>query len=179
MFQEVDPILGPEMRSTGEVLGLARDPGAAFFKAEEAASSKLPTEGAVLISVNNSDKPEVAEIAKSFYDDGFKIYATGKTYELISEAGIPAEHALKDYEGRPNVSDLIINGKVDLVINTPAGKQSVHSDSYVRKNAIKAKVPYITTIAAARAAAEGIHYVKAHDNGEVKSLQSWHGEIEE
>ena len=179
MFQEVDPVLGPEMRSTGEVLGLADTAGEAFFKAEEGAGAKLPTEGAVLISVNTTDKPEVAEIAASFARDGFKVYATGGTCELLRAAGIDAEYVKKNYEGRPNVRDLIVNGQVQLVINTPAGKSDPNNDSYVRRSAIKAKIAYITTMAAARAAADGIHYMKTHGSGLVRSLQEWHGLIGE
>ncbi|MBR7020248.1 MAG: carbamoyl-phosphate synthase large subunit, partial [Lachnospiraceae bacterium] len=177
MFPEVDPILGPEMRSTGEVLGLSPSYGEAFVKAQEAIQSKLPTEGAVLISVKNKDKDEMLDIAKQFAEDGFKIYATGGTYNAIAAAGIPAEKVLKLYEGRPNCYDLITNGSVQLVINSPIGKDSVHDDSYLRKAAIKAKVPYVTTIAAARATAEGIHYVKTHKDCPVKSLQEIHAEI--
>ncbi len=174
MFPEVDPVLGPEMRSTGEVLGIADTPGEAFFKAEEAAKAGLPLEGAVLISVNAEDKPDAAEIAELFHEDGFKIYATGETCRRITEAGIPAERVNKDYEGRPNVRDLIINGKLDLIINSPAGKGNIHDDSYLRKDAIKAHIPYITTIAAARAAAEGIRDVKRNGDSTVKSLQELH-----
>lgn len=177
MFQEVDPLLGPEMRSTGEVLGIARSAGEAFYKAEEGAQSKLPVQGAALITVKRGDKPEAIEVAKSLYDDGFKIYATGTTCERINEAGIPAEHINKAFEGRPNVRDLIVNGSVQMVVNTPSGKESKYDDSYVRKSAIKAKVPYMTTMAAARAAAEGIHYMNTHEDHEVKSLQQWHNEI--
>ena len=177
MFQEVDPILGPEMRSTGEVLGLSRSYGEAFYKAQEATQSKLPLTGTVLISVNRKDKEEVVEVAKQFADCGFSIIATGNTYELITAAGIPAEKVNKLYEGRPNILDLITNGKIDLIINSPVGKDSVHDDSYLRKAAIKAKIPYMTTIAAARATASGIHYVKTHGDSEVKSLQMLHGEI--
>ena len=177
MFQEVDPVLGPEMRSTGEVLGLSRSYGEAFFKAQEAIQSKLPLEGTVLISVNAKDKAEVVDVAKSFAGDGFKIVATGGTYDLIHEAGIPAEKVKKLYEGRPNISDMITNGDIQLIINSPVGKDSVHDDSYLRKAAIKAKVPYMTTIAAAKATADGIHYVKTHESSEVKSLQTLHSEI--
>ena len=178
MFQEVDPILGPEMRSTGEVLGLSSSYGEAFFKAQEATQSKLPLEGTVLISVNRKDKAEVVEVAKDFHEAGFKIIATGNTCELINEAGIPAEmvHKLSD-KHRPNVLDLITNGKVDLIINSPIGKDSVNDDSYLRKAAIKAKVPYITTIAAALATAKGISDVKKNGASEVKSLQELHSEI--
>ena len=177
MFPEVDPILGPEMRSTGEVLGLSPSYGEAFVKAQEAIQSKLPLEGAVLISVKNKDKEEMLDVAKSFAADGFKIYATGGTYDAITAAGVPAEKVLKLYEGRPNCYDLITNGSVQLVINSPIGKNSVHDDSYLRKAAIKAKVPYVTTIAAAKATADGIHYVKTHKDSPVKSLQEIHSEI--
>ena len=180
MFQEVDPLLGPEMRSTGEVLGLARTTGEAFFKAEEGAGAKLPLEGTVLISLNSKDKPDAAALAKSFYEDGFKILSTGRTYELIREAGVPAEKVWKLYEeGRPNILDKITNGEIQLIINSPSGKESVHDDSYLRKNAIKARIPYITTVAAAMAAAEGIKQMREHGNGTIHSLQSWHGRIEE
>lgn len=178
MFPEVDPVLGPEMRSTGEVLGLSTYYGEAFYKAQEAAQSPLPLEGTVLISVNRKDKKEIAEIAKLFAEDGFKILATGTTCEVIREAGIEAEHILKLYEGRPNVLDAITNGEIDLIINSPVGKDSVNDDSYLRKAAIKGKIPYMTTIAAARATAKGIHYVKAKGNSEIKSLQQLHSEIQ-
>ena len=178
MFQEVDPILGPEMRSTGEVLGLSTSYGEAFFKAQEATQSKLPLEGTVLISVNRKDKEEVVEVARDFHNAGFKIIATGNTCELINAAGIPAEkvHKLSE-KHRPNVLDLITNGKVDLIINSPVGKDSVTDDSYLRKAAIKAKVPYMTTIAAALATAKGIADVKKNGNSPVKSLQELHSEI--
>ncbi len=177
MFPEVDPILGPEMRSTGEVLGLSPSYGEAFFKAQEAVQSRLPLEGCVLISVNKKDKDEIVEIARSLSGDGFKIVATSGTCDIITAAGIPAQKAKKLYEGRPNVGDMIANGDFDLIINSPVGKDSVHDDSYLRKAAIKAKAPYITTIAAAKVAAEGIHYVKTHKQGELKSLQELHSEI--
>lgn len=179
MFQEVDPVLGPEMRSTGEVLGLSPSYGEAFYKAQEGVQSKLPLEGTVLISVNRKDKAEVVEVAKSFSEDGFNILATGNTYELISSAGIPATKVKKLYEGRPNILDMITNGDIDLIINSPVGKDSVHDDSYLRKAAIKAKVPYMTTIAAAKATADGIHYVKTHATGDIKSLQTLHSEIKD
>ena len=179
MFPEVDPILGPEMRSTGEVLGLSRSYGEAFFKAQEAVQSKLPLEGRVLISVNKKDKDEVVEVARSLAGDGFSIVATEGTYNLITAAGISATKAKKLYEGRPNVGDMITNGDFDLIINSPVGKDSVHDDSYLRKAAIKAKAPYITTVAAAKVTAEGIHYLKTHKSSEVKSLQELHGEIHE
>lgn len=177
MFPEVDPVLGPEMRSTGEVLGLSSSYGEAFYKAQEATQTRLPLKGTVLISVSRKDKPEVIEIAKSFADDGFKIAATGTTYDLIRENGMEAEKVKKLYEGRPNILDMITNGKIDLIVNTPAGKESVHDDSYLRKAAIKAKIPYMTTMAAARVTAKGIKYVKENGSGELKSLQELHAEI--
>ena len=179
MFQEVDPLLGPEMRSTGEVLGLAPTYGEAFFRSQEATQSKLPLEGTVLISVNRKDKAEVVEVAKLFHEDGFTIIATESTCQLIREAGIPADRVNKLQEGRPNILDMITNGKIQLIINSPVGKESVHDDSYLRKSAIKARIPYMTTIAAAKATASGIHYVKKHGQGDVKSLQELHGAIRE
>lgn len=177
MFPEVDPLLGPEMRSTGEVLGLSTYYGEAFYKAQEATQTRLPLKGTVLISVNRKDKPEVVEIASLFAECGFKILATGSTYDVITAAGIQAEKVKKLYEGRPNILDLITNGDIDLIINSPSGKESVNDDSYLRKAAIKAKVPYMTTMAAARATAKGIHYVQQNGNGEVKSLQEIHKAI--
>lgn len=178
MFQEVDPILGPEMRSTGEVLGLSQASyGEAFYKAQEGVQSKLPLKGTVLISVNRKDKEFVVDVAKSFKDDGFNILATGNTFELISEAGIECKKINKLYEGRPNILDAITNGEIDIIINSPVGKDSVHDDSYLRKAAVKAKIPYMTTIAAARATAEGIKYVNEHKTGEIASLQELHSRI--
>mgnify|MGYP005809126265 FL=1 len=177
MFPEVDPILGPEMRSTGEVLGLSSYYGEAFYKAQEATQTRLPLKGTVLISVNRRDKAEVVEIAKGFADCGFRIVAPGETWRRIQEAGIRAERVKKLYEGRPNILDMITNGQIDLIVNSPSGKESVHDDSYLRKAAIKAKIPYMTTIAAARATFKGIRYVQQHGNGEVKSLQQLHSEI--
>lgn len=177
MFQEVDPILGPEMRSTGEVLGIAKNFGEAFFKAQEATQTKLPLEGTVLFSVNDRDKAEVAEVARGFHECGFKILATGRTFETIKEEGIPAEKISKLYQGRPNILDAITNKEVDIIINTPIGKQSSHDDSYIRKAAIKGKVAYMTTMAAAKATVEGIKAVKNHDVVGVKSIQDFHKEI--
>ena len=179
MFQEVDPLLGPEMRSTGEVLGLSRSLGGAFFKAEEGAKADLPLEGTVLISVNKQDKAEVVDIARSFANDGFKLIATEGTCKIINAAGIECEQVKKLQEGRPNILDLITNGNIQLIVNSPVGKDSAMDDSYLRKAAIKAKIPYITTIAAATAAADGIRHLKKHKFSDVKSLQDWHKEIVE
>ena len=178
MFPEVDPLLGPEMRSTGEVLGIARTAGEAFFKAEEAAKATLPLNGAVLLSVSDADKPYITEIAERFHEDGFTILATGKTYELIRAACIPVTKVNKLSEGRPDIGDLITNGEIQLIINTPSpGKKSASDGSAMRKAAVKAGVPYITTAVAAKAAAEGIHQIKLNGNEEVLSLQEWHAEI--
>lgn len=177
MFPEVDPILGPEMRSTGEVLGLSTYYGEAFYKAQEATQTLLPTSGTVLISVNRKDKDEVIEIAQLFEQAGFKILATSGTYAIITAAGVKAEKVKKLQEGRPNINDLITNGSIDLIINSPSGKESAHDDSYLRKAAIKAKIPYVTTIAGARATAKGILYVQAHGDSDVKSLQELHSEL--
>ncbi len=177
MFPEVDPLLGPEMRSTGEVLGLSSSYGEAFYKAQEGTQSKLPLEGTVLISVNRKDKEEVVEVARSLAEDGFTILATGGTCDILNANGVPATKVNKLSEGRPNIKDLITNGKIQLIINSPVGKDSVNDDSYLRKAAIKAKVPYMTTVAAAKATADGIHYLKKHGGSEVKSLQELHSEI--
>ena len=172
MFPEVDPVLGPEMRSTGEVLGLSHSAGEAFMKAQEATQTQVPLSGRVLIAVKDQEKEEVLPIAQGLKDAGFHIFATKGTQKFLADAGIMSEFVCKLGEGRPDVNDLIINGKVDLIINTPAG-----DDSYLRKAAIKKKVSYITTIAAARAAVNGIQAMKSPDCGVVKSLQELHKEI--
>jgi len=178
MFQEVDPILGPEMRSTGEVLGLSESFGEAYYKAQEATGqSQLPLEGTVLISVNNRDKAEAVEVAQGFIDAGFKIMATGGTYDLITSAGIEAQKVNKLAEGRPNILDHITNGDIQLIVNTPAGKEATSDDSYLRKGAVKAKVTYITTMAGAKASAEGIKMVKSGKLSKIKSIQELHKEI--
>ncbi|MGN0632161.1 MAG: carbamoyl-phosphate synthase large subunit, partial [Ruminococcus sp.] len=177
MFQEVDPVLGPEMRSTGEVLGMSESFGEAYYKAQEATQIKLPTEGTVLLSVCDRDKSELLEIAAAFNELGFKILATGGSHKMITEAGIPAEKIFKVYEGRPNIPDQIANREIQLIVNTPAGKTSIHDDSYIRKAAIKHRIPYITTMAAAKASAEGIRALIEKKQFGVKSLQSFHAEI--
>ncbi|MBP3719468.1 MAG: carbamoyl-phosphate synthase large subunit [Eubacterium sp.] len=179
MFPEVDPILGPEMRSTGEVLGISQSAGGAYFKAQEGAKAELPLEGTVLISLNKTERPEGPEVARILSENGFKILATGNTYETIIAAGIPAEKVNKLYEGRPNILDHMSNGDIQLIINSPSGKYSVHDDTYIRKSAIKYKIPYITTIAAGHAAAEGIDHMKKRHLGNIHSLQEWHTSIKE
>ncbi len=176
MFPEVDPILGPEMRSTGEVLGIGPSFGLAFFKAQEATGVRLPTKGTVLITVAEKDMDTVVEVARQFSELGFRIKATEGTRDFLARHGVESERILKMQEGRPNIVDGIMNKEIQLVINTPAGKRSQYDDSYIRKEAIKYKVPYITTLAGAAAAAKGIAaYLKG--GLEVKSLQSYHASI--
>ncbi len=177
MFPEVDPVLGPEMRSTGEVLGISESFGEAFYKAEEATQTCLPLEGTALISVNDNDKPELPGVVELLAKAGFDFMATGRTYEIIKNLGYNVKKVAKIYEGRPDVSDFIINKEVQLVINTPIGKKGTQDDSYIRKAAIRAKVPYITTMAAAKAAATGICAIKHGEVSEVKSLQELHASI--
>ena len=178
MFPEVDPVLGPEMRSTGEVLGLAKTFGEAFFKAQEATQTVLPKGGKVLVTVSNKDKDELPELAHALKDAGFDIYATEGSAELIEAEGIAVERVKKLHEGRPNLVDLITNGEMDLVINTPAATgESAEDDSYIRKTAIKAHTPYFTTMAAALASAKGIKTVETSEEGSIASLQEIHAKI--
>lgn len=178
MFQEVDPLLGPEMRSTGEVLGIADSFELAFYKAQEATQSPLPVSGTVLISVTDQDKPAALETAMVFTRMGFRIKATEGTHNFLRKNGIPSEEIKKLYQGRPNIVDGIKNKEIHLVINTPSGKRSQHDDSYIRKTAIKYKVPYITTMAAALASARGIEAYKENNaRVNLKSLQEYHRDI--
>ncbi|MBR0257271.1 MAG: hypothetical protein IJQ58_05990, partial [Synergistaceae bacterium] len=176
MFQEVDPVLGPEMRSTGEVLGLASMPGEAFCKAEEAANSKLPMSGTVLIAVSDRDKRDIAPIAAKYQYAGFKIIATEGTYDALRNAGVECS---KIEPGRPDVLDHVINGQVQLIINTPREKAFTATGSALRRGAVKANIPYITTLAGADAAIDGIMTIKARGEGSssLKSLQEWHSMI--
>ncbi|MFO7976229.1 MAG: carbamoyl-phosphate synthase large subunit, partial [Candidatus Hydrogenedentota bacterium] len=173
MFPEVDPLLGPEMRSTGEVLGLADSFGLAFYRAQEAAKSTLPLEGAVLITVAEPDKTAVLEAGRQFQEMGFTIRATSGTQAFLTQHGVKSEPIKKVHEGRPNIVDAITNGEIQLVVNTPAGKLSAHDDSYIRKSAIKYNVPYVTTTSAAIAAARGIA-ARKKDAAAVRSLQEYH-----
>ena len=177
MFPEVDPVLGPEMRSTGEVLGMASSFGLAYFKAQDAAGAALPLSGTVFISVADRDKPGIVDVARQFVDQGFNITATQGTCAVLRENNIPCEQSYKFHEGqRPHIVDQILNGEIALVINTPAGKSSAFDDAYIRKASIKHNVPYVTTPAAARASIVGIAAAKAGKAG-VKSLQEYHAEI--
>ena len=176
MFQEVDPVLGPEMRSTGEVLGLASIPGEAFFKAEEAAGGKLPLSGTVLFAVSDSDKRDIIPIAQKFSYAGFKILATEGTYEALKNSGVDCECV---GHGRPDTLDHVINGHVQMIINTPREKALTKSGSLLRRGAVKMGIPYVTTIAAADAAIEGIMTVKAKGTNtqSLKSIKEWHNMI--
>ncbi|MDP2921493.1 MAG: ATP-grasp domain-containing protein, partial [Candidatus Omnitrophota bacterium] len=174
MFHEADPVLGPEMRSTGEVLGMADSFGLAYYKAQEAAGQKLPVKGTVLVTVSEKDKKKkTADAVKIFKDLGFKIVATSGTKKFLEKSWIEAELINKMQEGRPNILDAIHNKEINLIINTPIGKSAATDDSYIRKAAIKYKIPYLTTVAAALAAGEGIKAFLENKPG-VKSLQEYH-----
>lgn len=180
MFPEVDPVLGPEMRSTGEVLGLASTVGEAFLKAQEATQTAIPSEGTVLMSVSDRDKDDAAKVAQEFTDAGFAIVATKGTCELLNEAGIKAEHINKLGEGRPNILDALANGEIAIVVNTPASSTESHEDdSYIRKAAIKNHVPYMTTLAAAYVTAMGVKESKTREGSDVRSLQEIHATIKQ
>ncbi len=178
MFPEVDPVLGPEMRSTGEVLGLADSFELAYFKAEEATQSPLPTSGTVLISVTDTNKSAALEAAREFVKIGFKIRATKGTCAYFRENGVESEEIKKLFEGRPNIMDSISNSEINLIINTPESRFSEYDDSYIRKIAIKNKIPYITTMTAALASVRGIAaYINSGTNDQKKSLQEYHASI--
>ncbi len=178
MFPEVDPVLGPEMRSTGEVLGISDSFGLSFYKAQDAAKSTLPTEGTVLLTVCRKDRGEDFEaMARQFDKLGFRLLATEGTAAHLAECGIQSETIQKMHEGRPNIVDAIKNGEIQLIVNTPAGKLSATDDSYIRKSAIVYGVPYMTTVAAAAASAEGIAARREGEVG-VKSLQEYHAGID-
>jgi len=176
MFPEVDPVLGPEMRSTGEVLGLTDSFGLAFFKAQEATQQPLPSKGTVLITISERDRSGILEPAEEFQRLGFRIKATEGTHKFLAQNDIKSELILKMHEGRPNIIDEIKNGQIELIINTPVGSKSQYDDSYIRKAAIKYKIPYITTTAAALATAKGIAAFREKGSG-VRSLQSYHADI--
>ena len=173
MFPEVDPVLGPEMRSTGEVLGLDHSYGMAYFKAQDGAGATLPLTGTVLITVAARDRTEqLLEAARRLATEGFRIVATDGTAAFLQDNGIEAATILKVHEGRPNIVDAVKNGEIQLIINTPSGKLSAYDDSYIRKAAIRHKVAYLTTVRAAAAAAEGIAARQAGEST-VRSLQEW------
>jgi carbamoyl-phosphate synthase large subunit len=174
-FPGVDTVLGPEMKSTGEVMGVADNFGEAFAKAQLAAGQKLPTQGCVFISVTDHDKPQVADVARKFVDMGFKLVATAGTADIIENAGMSVERVFKVKEGRPNVVDLIKGERIHLIVNTPHGQDPFFDEQSIRRAAVTARIPTITTVAAARAAAEGI---AALQRGEVnvQALQQLHAD---
>jgi carbamoyl-phosphate synthase large subunit len=176
MFPEVDPVLGPEMKSTGEVLGLADTFGLAYWKSQEAITP-LPTNGSVLITIAERDRGvSTIEIVREFIKLGFNIRATTGTHSFLATNGIVTEPILKEHEGRPNITDAIKNKEIQLVINTPLSKLSKYDDSYIRKAAIKYKLPYITTLTAANAAAKGIAAFRKAGSY-VKSIHDYHKDI--
>ncbi|HIP98440.1 MAG TPA: ATP-grasp domain-containing protein, partial [Aquifex aeolicus] len=171
-FPEEDPVLGPEMKSTGEVMGVDKSFGLAYYKAQLAAGMKLPSEGTVFISVADKDKSQVVDIAKEFSNLGFKILATRGTYKFLKERGVHARMVLKYSEGRPHIVDLILNREVDLIINTPSGKRERSDAYYIRRAAVQERVPYYTTLRASRAVLEAIkEYRRVGGKLEVYSLQ--------
>ncbi|MDD5082930.1 MAG: ATP-grasp domain-containing protein, partial [Dehalococcoidales bacterium] len=175
MFPEIDPLLRPEMQSTGEVLGIADSFGLAFWKAQESVTP-LPTAGTALITVSERDHQEAVEVARQFANLGFKIKATAGTRSCLASQGVPSELILKEHEGRPNITDAIKNGEIQIIVNTPTGKLGKYGDSYIRKAAVKYKVPYITTLAAATAAVKGIAAYR-EGKSDVKSLQHYHMDV--
>lgn len=179
MFAEVDPVLGPEMRSTGEVLGISDSFGIAFYKSQEAAQLKIPENGTVLISVNDEDKPEALEIARTFERLGLRIVATEGTLKYLVNGGVKCTRIKKLYEGRPNIMDEIMNDNISFVINTPAplSVQAQNDDSYIRKTAIRKRICYMTTMAAAKAAAVALDEIKNSPVTQIKSLQEYHADI--
>jgi len=176
MFPEVDPVLGPEMRATGEVMGISDTFGLAFYKAEEAAGSKLPIEGNVLLTVADKDKVRLLPIVKRLKKIGFSIYTTSGTADFLSENKIDSVILKKLHEGRPNIADAIKNKEIHLIINTPIGRTGKYDDSYIRMKAIQYKIPYITTLAAAEAAIEGIDAARKSDIAP-KSLQDYYKQL--
>ncbi|MBM3254531.1 MAG: ATP-grasp domain-containing protein, partial [Candidatus Omnitrophica bacterium] len=177
MFPEVDPVLGPEMRATGEVMGIGESFGLAFFKAQEAVGTRLPEKGNVLLTVSDKDKPELFPIAEKLsHMDGFKIFTTKNTHNFLKERGIETTLVNKLHEGRPNIADAIKNRQIDLIINTPVGRESKYDDSYIRMMAIQYKIPYITTMSAAKASVEGIEAFKKYYYKPI-SLQEYHNQL--
>ena len=174
MFPEVDPLLGPEMRATGEVMGAADSFGLAFYKAQEATGAKLPIKGNVLLTVSNKDKEAILPLAKRIGDMGFNIFATKGTSKFLNDNAVNNTEMKKLHEGRPNISDAIKNNELHLIINTPVGKESKHDDSYIRMMATQRKTPYVTSVAAAEASVSGIEEVKSNGQALPKALQEYY-----
>lgn len=175
-FREFDPILGPEMRSTGEVMGISDSFGSAFGKAQLSADNVLPVDGAIFVTVNDSDKRALTPIARRFQEMGFRLVATAGTAKYLKARGVPTESVLKIYEGRPNGLDLMLNGEINLLINTPLGKESQRDDYTMRQAAIANHVAYTTTLSAANAACDAILALRSRAPS-VLSLQEWHARI--
>jgi carbamoyl-phosphate synthase large subunit len=174
-FPGVDTVLGPEMKSTGEVMGVADNFGEAFAKAQISAGQVLPLEGTVFLSINDHDKKSIADLAKSFQDMGFHLVATSGTAAVLEAAGMQPERVYKVKEGRPNVVDLIKGDRIQLIINTPRGPDTFFDEKAIRRAAVMARIPTITTLAAARAAAEGISALQ-RGTLSVVALQTLHAE---
>lgn len=172
-FREFDPVLSPEMRSTGEVMGIDEDFGSAFLKSQIAADNALPSEGAVFFTVNDGDKPTASRLAARFHEFGFTVYATSGTAAFFRQQGVPVTSVLKVHEGRPHGVDMILNGEIQLLVNTPLGKHAQVDDEKLRQAAITNRVPYTTTLTAASAAVEAIASRRTREPG-VRSLQEWH-----
>ena len=172
-FAGVDLVLGPEMRSTGEVMGIADSFGMAFAKAQHAADGKLPLEGGVFVTVNDPDKPNLVPIARRLHALGFTVFATEGTARYLRARGVPAERVLKVHEGRPNAIDLLVSGRIQLLVNTPLGKLTQQDDYMIRRAALQHGIPYTTTLSAAAAACDAIIALRSR-RGEVRSLQEWH-----
>ncbi|HWP02299.1 MAG TPA: ATP-grasp domain-containing protein, partial [Gemmatimonadaceae bacterium] len=172
-FREFDPLLGPEMRSTGEVMGIADSFGIAFAKAQIAADNALPLKGAIFVTVNDSDKPTVTPIVRRFHEMGFVLYATDGTARYLRGRGIPVRAVRKVHEGRPNGIDLMLNGEIQLLINTPLGKHAQYDDYILRQTAIAQRISYTTTMSAASAACDAILALRSRQP-QVRPLQEWH-----
>jgi carbamoyl-phosphate synthase large subunit len=175
-FAGTDPVLGPEMKSTGEVMGISDSFGSAFAKAQLAASNGLPLAGTILITVNDSDKPTVTPIARRFHEMGFKLLATRGTAQYLRARGIPVSSVFKVHEGRPNCLDMIVNGDVELLVNTPLGKHAQWDDYTLRQAAIRQRIAYTTTLSAASAASDAILSLRSRRSA-VRSLQEWQQDI--
>ena len=175
-FREFDPVLGPEMRSTGEVMGIDDDFGTAFLKSQLAADNALPRSGAVFLTVNDSDKPNAVPLAKQFTTLGFRIFATSGTAAYLRDHGVAVETVLKVHEGRPNCLDMIVNGDVELLVNTPLGKHAQWDDYTLRQAAIRQRIAYTTTLSAASAASDAILSLRSRRSA-VRSLQEWQQDI--
>ena len=175
-FAGTDPVLGPEMRSTGEVMGISNSFGSAFAKAQLAAGNGLPLEGTILVTVNDTDKPNVTPIARRFHEMGFSLVATGGTARYLRARGIPVSTVFKEHEGRPNCLDMILNGDVQLLVNTPLGKHAQWDDYTLRQAAIRKRIAYTTTLSAASAASDAILSLRSRPSA-VRSLQEWQQDI--